>query len=411
MDSKRFTYRILIFLIAVVSFVASCTKEDNEPVNSYLVSTEIVFNYTTTTINSLIDLASGQEPQISSLKQYVKSDVRVFKIIYKTTVGGKEINASGLVCVPLNEGDYPVLSFQNGTNTLNTMAPSISPLNNAYMLVEVIASMGFVVIIPDYPGFGESVSVPHPYLVADPTVTSITDMFHAAEEFDKSVLPDISIKNEYYLIGYSQGGWATLALHKALELDFTSDFNLAGSVCGAGPYDINLLFQGMVNVSTYSMPVYIGYIFNAYSSYGQITNPVTDIFNEPYASRISTLYKGTLSFDQINSQLSTSISALMNPSFISGYNTSDRYSTVRKAFKDNSIAPWHTYKHILFVHGDSDTQVNPVTTETMYSAMISEGTSADLCTKVLIPGADHGDGILPAMLMGIQFLYDLKETK
>jgi pimeloyl-ACP methyl ester carboxylesterase len=284
-------------------------------------------------------------------------------------------------------------------------------MNNAYVLVEIIASMGFVVIIPDYPGFGESLNVPHPYLVAEPTVTAITDMFHATREFDVSGLPSITTKNEYYLIGYSQGGWATMALHKALELDYNNDFNLAGSVCGAGPYDIGLLFSSMVETDTYPMPVYIGYIFNAYSAYNQITNPVTDIFNEPYASRIGTLYNGTKSSDQINLQLSTSIPELLNPAFITDYTTSEKYSSVRKAFKDNSIGAWHTNKPLLLVHGDSDTQVNPVTTETMYAGLIQAGTSPDICSKIMIPGADHDDGILPAMVAGLEFLFELKESK
>jgi len=411
MDSKRLIIRLLILFVVAFSLTTSCTKEDNEPVNSYLVSSELAFTFTTTSINSIIDLAAGQDPAISSLRQYVKSDVKVYKITYNTSVGGKEIYASGLVCVPVNQGEYPVMSFQNGTNTLNTMAPSEFPLNNSYVLVEILASMGFVVIIPDYPGFGESVNVPHPYLVADPTVTSIVDMYYAVGEFDRSGLPDITIENDYYLIGYSQGGWATLSLHKALEKSFSNDFNLKGSVCGAGPYDIGLLFSEMVNVTTYPMPVYIGYIFNAYSSYQQITNPVTDIFNEPYATRIGTLYNGTLSFDQINTQLSTSISALLNPSFISGFSTADKYSSVSKAFKNNSIEAWHTYKPLLLIHGDSDTQVSPVTTETMYSAMLQAGTSSEIIEKVTIPGADHSDGVLPAMLLGIQFLINLKESE
>jgi pimeloyl-ACP methyl ester carboxylesterase len=411
MNFKRISFRLIIALSVFVSFISSCTKDDTEPANSYLVSNELVVTYSKLSINSMIDLASVQYPELASFKQYMENDVKVYRIVYRTSIGGKATEASGLVCVPVNPGDYPVLSFQNGTNTLNLNAPSVSPSNSSYILVEVLASMGFVVIIPDYPGFGESVDIPHPYLVKDPTITSIADMFYAAEEFDATVLPDISILNEYYLIGYSQGGWATMALHKALELNFSNDFNLAGSVCGAGPYDIGLLFSEMVNVTTYPMPVYLGYIFNAYSAYGQISNPVTDIFREPYASRIGTLYNGTKSFDQINGQLTTSIPDLLNSSFITGYTSSDKYSSVRKALSDNSIEAWHTYKPLLMLHGDSDTQVNPLSTETMFNSMIQKGTSPEICTKIIIPGADHGDGVIPAMVEGIKFLLALKNDR
>jgi pimeloyl-ACP methyl ester carboxylesterase len=235
-------------------------------------------------------------------------------------------------------------------------------------------------------------------------------MFFALKELGITELPGITLKNEYYLLGYSQGGWATLALHKALELDYGSDFFLKGSVCGAGPYNISLLLQNMFAQNTYSMPVYLGYILNAYKSYNQFTNPVSDIFNEPFASKVSQLYTGLLSSGQINSQLTTSISALINPDFLAGYATAAKYSSIRDALNNNSITAWHSYKPLLLIHGGSDTQVNPISTENMYSAMIQAGTSPDLIKKVIIPNADHGDGLVPAMVQAIQFLLNLKNS-
>ena len=204
----------------------------------------------------------------------MSSDITVYKIVYKTTVSNQEINASGLVCVPETPGDYPVLSFQNGTNTVNAYAPSQFPSDYSYQMIELIASLGYIVVISDYPGFGASASLPHPYLVKEPTVRSLVDNLYAVKEIAASELPGINLINEYYLLGYSQGGWATLALHKALEEDYSEDFDLIGSACGAGPYNIYLLMEGMINVATYPMPVYLGYIVNAYTSYDQFTNPV-----------------------------------------------------------------------------------------------------------------------------------------
>ncbi|MBE3086694.1 MAG: prolyl oligopeptidase family serine peptidase, partial [Bacteroidetes bacterium] len=211
-------------------------------------------------------------------------------------------------------------------------------------------------------------------------------------------------------LGYSQGGWATLALHKALELDYYDEFDLKGSACGAGPYNLFLLLQGMVNVTTYPMPVYLGYILNAYKAYDQFTNPVSDIFNEPYASKLSSLYTGLLTSDQINSQLTTSIPGLITPDFLSGFITSPKYASVRDALNNNSVTAWHSYKPLLLIHGGKDTQVNPVSTEEMYTQMIQAGTSPDLCKKVIVPGVDHGDGVVPCMVQGILFLMNLNNS-
>jgi pimeloyl-ACP methyl ester carboxylesterase len=304
-----------------------------------------------------------------------------------------------------------MLSFQNGTNTMNAFAPSEYPLNYSFQLIELLASTGYIVLIADYPGFGESASVTHPYLVKEPTVQSLVYMLYAVKELGNGELPGVTVNNECYLLGYSQGGWATLALHKALELDYKDDFTLRGSACGAGPYNISLLLSGMVNLATYPQPYYLGYILNAYSKYGQFTNPISDLFKEPYASRVGTMYNGTMTSDQINAQLTTSIADLMNADFLSGYSSSAKYSTVRSSLEANSIAAWHGYKPLLLLHGSADLDVNPVSTEDMYSAMIGAGTSGDIIKKVIVPNVNHTQGIVPCMLQGIMFLENIKNSK
>ena len=411
MRTHRSFTRLLILVFIAPAIIISCTKESTAPVYKNYVSKQVSLQLTKEYLSGLVDIVAETDPEVLPIKPLISNDVTVYKIIYKTTVDNKTIDASGLVCVPAAQGSYPVLSFQNGTNTLNASSPSELPADYSYQMVELIASLGYIVTIADYPGFGASVSVPHPYLVKDPTVKSLVDMLYAVKEMVPGELQGVSLINKYFLLGYSQGGWATLALHKALELDYSSDFDLSGSACGAGPYNISLLMQGMLSAATYPMPVYIGYIVNAYSEYGQFTNPVTDILSQPYASRLSTLYTGQLTSSEINSQLTTIIADLINPQFLAGYTTAAEYSSVRSALTNNSIAGWHSYKPLLLVHGDSDTQVDPVSTDDMYNSMIQSGTSGDICTKVIIPGADHSTGLIPAMVQGILFLDNLKNSK
>lgn len=405
---------LLLLAVSIIlgsAFVTSCKKDDNPPAYSYYISKQFAVEYTTDYLNSMIDVVSPALPDLATLKPQIKSGIKVYKIVYKTTVNGNQIDASGLIIVPVTKGNYPVLSFQNGTNTLNSSSPSNSPLDYNYQLVELIASMGYVVVFADYPGFGESAQIPHPYLIKEPTVRSLVDLLYTTKEMVSQEFPGITLNNDYYLLGYSQGGWATLALHKALEQNYSSDFNLKGSTCGAGPYDIELLLAGMVNKITYPMPYYLAYIVYAYSAYNQFTNPVSDIFNEPYASRLSTLFTGNLTSTQINSQLTTSISGLITSDFLSGFNTSPKFSSVITALNNNSIVGWHTFKPLLLIHGGNDTSVDPISTENMYNSIIQAGTSTDICKKIIVPGVDHGDGLLPCMIQGITFLNNLKNSK
>ena len=411
MKANLFIIKASFILFVISATFSSCTKDDQIPDNKYFVSKELAVSfkkdYIVTQLNTIGESIEG----VTQLIPLVKSDIDVYSITYKTTIGGKEITASGLVAVPTEPGEYPVLSFQNGTNTVNAYAPSQFPIDFSYQMIEAVASMGYVVVIADYPGFGASSNIPHPYLVKDPTVQSLVDMLFAAKELVNSELPGISLNNDFYLLGYSQGGWATLALDKALELDYSTDFNLKGSVCGAGPYNILLLLQDMVDATAYPMPVYLGYIINAYSFYNQFTNPVTDLLNEPYASRLSSLYTGLLTFDQINNQLTNSIPGLLNPDFLAGFSTSSKYSSVRDALTRNSVSAWKSKIPLLLIHGGSDAQVNPISTENMYTGMLQAGTADNICTKVILSGYDHGDGVVPSMIQGILFLMNLNNTK
>lgn len=398
-------------LLIAALLATSCSKNDENSFDHY-VSKELLISYTRAQMRTVIDIVSASVPDLMQMKPFIESDVDIYRIVYSTSAGGKTIKASGVMCVPSTPGVYPVLSFQNGTNTLFSNAPSMSATGLTYQLVEIISSMGYVVLIPDYPGFGESEDVVHPYLVKEPTVKSIVDMFSAVVELtDALELEGVELNNDYYLIGYSQGGWATLALHKALELEYSGSFNLKGSVCGAGPYDISLLFNQMTSGSTYSVPAYIAYIINAYKAYNQFTNPVADILKAEYAAKLPELFNGQQSIDQISSQLTNSIAGLFTSEFLAGYATSAKYSPVRSAMEENSVSAWKTMKPLFLVHGGSDTQVNPVTTETLYSGMLAAGTSTVLCKKLIVPGADHGDGLIPCMIQGVLFLNGIKDSK
>jgi len=402
----RSRQRLIFIVLLSLLIIPSCRKESGSG-NSHYVSKELVLTYPSSYINSLIVNASSVYPDFNNIRQLFSNAVKVYKLVYRTKVGGKDIEASGLICIPDSPGDYPVICFQNGTNTLNAYAPSMLATMTSYQMIEVVASIGYIVVIPDYPGFGASSQIPHPYLVSEPTVTSIVDMLSALKEIMVSGFPGSTLKNEYFLIGYSQGGWATMALHKALETTYSNDFKLYGSVCGAGPYDIKYLMQSMIGVQTYPMPVYLGYIVNAYEAYNQFDNPVTDILNEPYASRLSSLYTGLLTSDQINAQLTTSVSGLLTADFINGFASSSKYSSVRSSLVANSISPWHTYKALYMLHGGSDTQVSPSVTNYFYDSMIASGTSPSILTKEILPGLDHGDGVVPCLLKGLQFIIGL----
>lgn len=395
----------------VMLFAVQSCKEKTDPFddNVYLVSSERVLTYTETNILTLLNIAKSVYPGVTQIISDVEGGVIVYSVTYNTTFKGEDVVASGIIAVPSVPGNYPVLAYQNGTNTLYANAPSVNPELTLYQLIECVASTGYVVVMTDYLGFGASEEIAHPYLHKESTVLTVVDMFRALQEFDEDIAKDITVENEYYLMGYSQGGWATLALLEAMENDYASDFNTAGCSCGSGPYDISYFNNWLLGLTEYAMPSYIGYISNAYKTHGFITNPLSEIFKDPFAGLLPSLYNGMRSTDQINDQLSESVAVLFKPEYITGYAASPSFQSIRTAMTANSVQGWDCSIPLLMLHGTADTYVPEVLSQRMYDAMIGAGTSTSTCAYVKMDGIDHGSGIVPAGLAALAFFKSLRQ--
>lgn len=403
---KNLKLLALFFLLTPLLLMQSCRKDpgpDPFEDNDYLLSSNLLMMRTKENIVSVLSLVAIQYPAVGDIVEDVVSGVNIYSITYRTIFMGEEVTASGLVCIPSVPGTYPVLSFQNGTNTLHSAAPTADPQALQYQLIEYVAGTGYVVIIPDYLGFGASEQMAHPYLHKESTTQSIIDMFYSLTEFDEDVAKDVSITNECYLIGYSQGGWATLALLETMEKDYTGDFTVKAASGGAGAYDLNWVNEYVLGQTQYSMPIYLAYIANAYTEYDLYTNDLADIFNAPYAGRINGLFDGLHTSEQINAQLNVNISELFKSEYISGYATAPMYQSVRDAMTTNSVQGWDSNVPVLFLHGTADTHVMPMLSEMMHTDMIAAGSSPVTCLYVTLNGLDHGTAAVPAVLAGLEF--------
>ena len=135
MTNKRLIFRFAVLFLITVNAITSCKKDSPGTDYSYFVSKEFSISYNTGYINNLIGITAGTYPGINDLKPFISSDVNVYKLIYKTIINDETINASGLICIPSTPGEYPVMCFQNGTNTRNDYAPSKFVINPSYQLL------------------------------------------------------------------------------------------------------------------------------------------------------------------------------------------------------------------------------------------------------------------------------------
>ncbi len=409
---KNIFYKSLLLLFFISTF-SSCglfdDDDDKKPVDIYLVSYEKHKTYSVSQIRALLTSYAIIFPDLNNIIEKVEHSIDVYKITYTTEFNGKFVTASGLVSVPLTKGTYPVISYQNGTNTLHSDAPTVKPDYQLYMLLEFIASTGFVVAVPDYLGFGKSDDMFHPYLDKESTVQSVIDMIRATKEFVVHY-ENTEVNKDLYIIGYSQGGWATMQLQKAIEQNHLDEFNLVASSCGAGPYDLQYVNDYVLAQTTYPMPYYVGYIFNSYISLGDIINPASDVFKSPYDQRIMTLFDGTKTGGEINEQLTQTTADLFTSDYISYSNTDVKYATVISSLAKNSVYAWKTNVPTLLTHGTADTYVPVQLSENLYNNFLSLGVDKSKITYMPIPGADHTDGIIPSEVASFNWFISLNNA-
>jgi len=95
----KIQYRVSRFvLITLTVFLAavSCSKDDTTDYKHY-ISAEYAVSYSLDYINTLLSTGEQIYPELGQIKPLVTSSVRVYRLIYKTEVNGREIRASGLI--------------------------------------------------------------------------------------------------------------------------------------------------------------------------------------------------------------------------------------------------------------------------------------------------------------------------
>lgn len=399
----------LLIIVFIGLFLNSCQKDPVKLDYKIYVSNEYKTQISAQTIKIKLLFAQLQFPEVSTLGTKVTNDIEVHKITYNTTLQNKNIQASGLIYQPKTAGNYPVLSFQNGTNTLNADSPSESPTSNNWFLLESIASMGFIVVVPDYIGFGASSQLPHPYLHAESTTQSILDMLRAVTELstDDKILAKPT--KDLFIFGYSQGGWATMQLQRAIEKNYSSEFNLIASSCAAGPYSIELMNEHITSQTDYEMPYFLTYLLNSYHSLKLFANPLSDFIQEPYASKIPGLYDGLHTGGTINTELTKNMANLLTLEYRTEFATNPKFLALKSQFMANSVAPWKMSTPTRLYHGSNDELIPPNMSERMFQDLKTAGTPDDLIEKKSITTIDHASGAIPVGVETIKWFLSLKK--
>jgi dipeptidyl aminopeptidase/acylaminoacyl peptidase len=326
------------------------------------VSYEEKISLTASDITSMLSETTILPADIAFL---VRNGVTGLKIVYKTVdISGQPIQASGALLIPQNANPMPLISFQHGTITTESSAPS--NLNSeANILPSVFASTGYIIAMPDYIGYGESKHLPHPYEHRASLATATRDMIRATYEYFK-VKKTNQPNGKLFLTGYSEGGFATMATFQLLQQEHASEFNVAAVTVGAGAYNKTAFVdwvvsstEGLEHINSF---VWVLDVYNRI--YPKLQRPYSFFFKEPWATTIQ------------NGGVFASIESNPQQLFTINFSNGVKHGTDTdfiSAIADNNCYSWLPSSPLQLYHGTNDTYVPYFNSETAFNAMISLG--------------------------------------
>ncbi|CAM3569209.1 alpha/beta fold hydrolase [Pontibacter korlensis] len=376
---------------AAAPSVADAPVEDTPTVappkeKDFYVSSELLLSVPKEMLQQLVSSKS-----FGTYSSDIKYGVSIYKMVYTTTYLNREIKASGLVCVPQNmTTPAPVISAQHGTNFAHRDAPSNFEGISGF---ELFASAGYVMLIPDYIGFGESKDILHPYYNQKYSALAVVDMIKAAKTLYKEI--DLTVNDKLFLVGYSEGGYVTLSAQKEIETNPEHGLRVTASAAGAGGYDLMDMLGHVKSGAPYSYPAYLAYVLQSYNNSYQWNRPMTEFFQEPYATKMPSLFDGSKSGSAINRELTTDPKKLFSPTFYADLQNEQKELPLKKALLDNSFYDWVPQSPTRLYHGTTDNVVPYSNSKQTYDRFMQKG--AKQLEFFTIEGEGHGSAFEPML--------------
>jgi len=362
----------------------------------YLVSaTEIANRNTSQVQNYLYNLGYNTS-------QMTLNGVISYKITYNTVdVHEEPTIASGALMVPQIDCDtLPLVSYQHGTRFDKQDVPSnnMGPEDGL-----IYSGNGFIAALPDYLGMGENPGV-HPYVHWESEATASIDLIRAAREFLNETL-DILDNDQLFLAGYSQGGHATMALHKYITINnLQSEFNVVGSAPMSGPYAMSSdQYDLIINEdSTYAVPYYLPYAFASYQLvYENLYTNYNEYYDPPYDASIAAWIE-----DGMGITLPTNLYHFMQDTVLDNMKNSP-YHPIRVDLRDNDLHNWIPQEPVRMLFCGSDVWVAPQNSITALDTMNALG-ATDVHAIDVYPAGTHPTCKIPAMTYSMEWFDSLR---
>jgi len=184
------------------------------------------------------------------------------KIVY--TIPGYDKKLTGLLVYPYTFRKMPILSLQHPTQVERKYSPSFHKMTDNELTTQyalLLASMGYIVVVPDYPGLGDNTDV-HPYCM-NTLADSVVGMIEVVKGMQGITPQD----GRLFLMGYSEGGYATLVTARKIQ-EKKPGLNLVAAAALDGPHSLSrTMHDVMINAGKeYRAPYFLPYVIAGYGA-------------------------------------------------------------------------------------------------------------------------------------------------
>ena len=194
---------------------------------------------------------------------------------------GNPCTLSGTITVnkSLIKEDKPfngILLYNHFTVYATTQAPS----RGAVEFPTGAALTDFIVVAPDYYGFGITEKEPQAYCISRANGRASLDAYLAA----KRLIEDLQVKkgDDFVIAGYSEGGQTTMAVLREIS-ERHPEVKVKRAFAGDGPYDINSMYDAIAKGDT-EMPSTVCNVLYAFNHFFRLGYDIHDYLKDPVAS-------------------------------------------------------------------------------------------------------------------------------
>ena len=295
------------------------------------------------------------------LFKFKTTKVTGYNVEYNTVdpYDGGEITASGLLLVPSLSKPPSLLMYHRSSLLNKEAAPSLAPetmlvmdpITDERAVMIMLAMQGYIVIAPDYTGYGASDDIRHPYLHKKSVTQTSLDMLFSSVETLKD--KDIPFKNGVSVMGYSQGAHGAMAFAQGLQDSRRDDLPLKIVSAGGGPYDVSATIKGLFEQDSINQITTLLFM----QSYSHIYSwDLDDILTD---DSYKDIIESSFEYEDITKpakKMPKTASALFQSQFIDDIQN-DRKPAFQKNLEENNVYEWAPSAPVFLFHARNDSIV------------------------------------------------------